>query len=112
MKALLDFKNLKIMESEKKIVELGEANQKLQEILADFQGIYKYQKEKIESQEKEKSDMEKEFEFWLPGKFYYKDNSEIRTLLENIEPFRKYDEYTKELDEPRLALHGDTTRLK
>ena len=61
--------------------------------------------------EQDKIDKDKELEFWLPWIFYYKDDQNIRNFIQSQYAERKLDEFTKDLSEMKLLIHGDVCRL-
>ena len=60
---------------------------------------------------REKEEVQKEIEFWLPGYTFFHDNHFIRDIIKETIPNRDVDELTKNIEESRFMLFGDWMRL-
>ena len=104
-------KDNKIIDLTKEVVRMTNANGHFQLVLDQQRKLYSMQKSETEKQMKQKEELEKEFEFWLPGYPYYYKDDHSRTRIKEIIPNRRKDGSSKNLEQSTLFIYGDWMRM-
>ena len=108
---MINDKDDQLLELNKEVVRMTNANGHFQLVLDQQRKLYSMQKNETEKQLKAKEELEKELDFWLPGYLYYFKDGHLRDKLKEIIPNRRVDETSKNLEQPALFAYGDAMRL-